>query len=422
MGREFDEGEELTVYTSGYPQCAFCGRYEGDRAHSDVKINVYKDWDEGDPDPCCYTAATPRHAKTMNWKRLSPQRERRLSEAVTTYIARRVLKEHPSGSFPSGVRVVIPNGAWQPSETEEQACCRELSEELRERYPNRLSYPFIEYPFTFLLHCQSINHIAHLHRVDVQFLHKRLWKINQELPPLPRPPLPDLSYGSDAEVIYWTTEPNYHQILKAGVISPSEWRDGLRWNVDRGGRGLVSLSGKRVQIREGGPFWFAFSYHYLIETFDTSVEIDLKAFCNVMIREVAEHTWQRLGDSLGYIRRLRVSELRAFHKLMKVIAPSVLEEVREDLPDMYHALLSSFLDWRSETEPVHQIRQTFLQRAGYFPSLRDDAAHQYLVGNNPNNYQQQRVSSYFNIQIHRPLPIDVANEHGSYVRFQARWE
>ena len=239
-------------------------------------------------------------------------------------------------------------------------------------------------------------------------------------PPLPRPPRPDLSHKT--EVVYWTTEPNYHQILKAGVISPSEWRDGLRWNVDRGGRGLVSRFGKRVQIREGGPFWFAFSHHYLIETFDASVEIDLKAFCNGMIREVAEHTRQRLGDSLGYIRRLRVSELRAFHKLMKVIAPSVLEEVREDLPDMYHALLSSFLDWRSETKTVHQIRQNFLQRAGYFPSLRDDAAHQYLVGNNPNNYQQQRVSSYFNIQIHRPLPIDVANGHGSYVRFQARWE
>ena len=38
----------------------------------------------------------------MNWKRLSPQRERRLSEAVTTYIARRALREHPSGSFPTG--------------------------------------------------------------------------------------------------------------------------------------------------------------------------------------------------------------------------------------------------------------------------------------------------------------------------------
>ena len=152
------------------------------------------------------------------------------------------------------------------------------------------------------------------------------------------------------------------------------------------------------------------------------MEIDLKAFCNVMIREVAEHTWQRLGDSLGYIRRLRVSELRAFHKLMKVIAPSVLEEVREDLPDIYRNLLSSFLDWNSEAETVHRIRKTFLKRAGCFTPLRGDAAHQYLVTNAASNYQEQRFSSYFNIQIHRPLPIDAANEHGSYVRFQARWE
>ena len=422
MGREFDEGEELTVYTSGYPQCAFCGRYEGDRAHSDVKINVYKDWDEGDPEPCGYTTATPRYAKSMDWERLSPQREKRLSEAVTTYIARRALREHPSGSFPTGPSSDFIRG-WMPSETEEQSCCWELREQLRGRDANGLTYPsrpFPEYPFTFLLHCQSINHIAHLHWVDMRFLRQRLWEMGHELPPLPRPPRPDLSHKT--EVVYWTTEPNYHQILKAGVISPSEWRDGLRWNVDRGGRGLVSRFGKRVQIREGGPFWFAFSHHYLIETFDASVEIDLKAFCNGMIREVAEHTRQRFWDCLGYIRRLRVSELRAFHKLMKVIAPSVLEEVREDLPNMYHALLSSFLDWNSEAETVHRIRKTFLKRAGCFTPLRGDAAHQYLVTNAASNYQEQRFSSYFNIQIHRPLPIDAANEHGSYVRFQARWE
>lgn len=422
MAREFYEGEELTVYTSGDPRCAFCGRYEGDRVHSDVKINVYKDWFEDDPDPYCYTTATPLPAKSMKWKRLSPQREKRLAEAVKTYIARRVLKEHPSGYFPHGVRMDMPDGAWQPSDTEEQACCWEFRKELRERYPTRLSYPFHEYPFTFLLHCQSINHVAHLHRVDVRFLRKRLWEMRHELPPLPRPPRPDLSYGSDAETIYWTTEHNYHEILKAGVISPSEWRDGLRWNLDRDGKRLVSQSGKQIRSRVGELFWFAFSYHYLIETFDASVGINLESFCNRIIREVAEHAQQRLRDSVGYTRCLRVSELRAFHKLMKVIAPSVLEGVREHLPDIYHALLSSFLDWRGEMETVHQIRQTFLQRARYFPLLRGDAAHQYRVDNNPNSYQQQGVSSYFNIQIHRPLPIDAANEHGSYVRFQARWE
>ena len=55
--------------------------------------------------------------------------------------------------------------------------------------------------------------------VDVQFLRQRLWEMGHELPPLPRPPRPDLSHGDDAEVVYWTTEHNYHQILKAGVIS-----------------------------------------------------------------------------------------------------------------------------------------------------------------------------------------------------------
>ena len=107
-----------------------------------------------------------------------------------------------------------------PSETEEQACCRELREQLRGRDANGLTYPsrpFPEYPFTFLLHCQSINHIAHLHWVDMRFLRQRLWEMGHELPPLPRPPRPDLSHKT--EVVYWTTEHNYHQILKAGVIS-----------------------------------------------------------------------------------------------------------------------------------------------------------------------------------------------------------
>ena len=418
MGHEFDEGEELTVYTSGDPRCAFCGRYEGERAHSNVKINVYKDWDEDDPDPHCYTTATARHAKSMNWERLSPQREKRLAEAVTTYIARRALREHPSGYFPSGVRVVIPDGAWQPSETEEQACCRKLSKELRERYTNGLAYPFHEYPFTFLLHCQSINHIAHLHRVDVRFLRQRLWEMGHELPPLPCPPRPDLSYGAAAEVIYWTTEHNYHEILKAGVISSSEWRNGLRWEEERR---LVSRAGNPVQRGADEPFWFAFSHHYLIETFDASVEINLQVYCKEIIRKVVQQTQEEMGVSLKY-RSLRASELRAFYKLMKVIAPSVLERVREKLPHIYRDLLSSFIDWESEPETVHRIYQTFIQRAGRFTSLKGDAAHQYLVDNNTSNYQQEGFSSYFNIQTHRPLPIDAANQHGNYINYQSRWE
>ena len=172
-----------------------------------MEINVYKDWGKDDPDPGCYRAATPLPAKSMNWKRLSPQREKRLAEAVTTYIARRDAEESIRAViFLVVPRIDMPDGAWQPSETEEQACCWELRKEFRERYPTRLSYPFHEYPFTFLLHCQSINHVAHLHRVDVRFLRQRLWKMGHELPPLPRPPRPDLSYGSDAEMIYWTTE------------------------------------------------------------------------------------------------------------------------------------------------------------------------------------------------------------------------
>ena len=385
-----------------------------------MKINVYKDWDEDDQDPHCYTAATPLPAKSMNWKRLSPQREKRLAEAVTTYIARRALREHPSGYFPSGPRMEMPSGAWQPSDTEEQTCCWELRKELRERYPTRLSYPFHEYPFTFLLHCQSINHIAHLHRVDLRFLRKRLWEMDHELPPLPRPPRPDLSYGSDAEVIHWTTERCYHQILKAGVVSPSEWRNGLRWNVDQEGRRLVSRSGKRVQEGSNELFWFAFSYHYLIETFDARVEIDLQSLCKGIIREVVQQTQKEMGISLKN-RSLRGSELRVFHKLMKVIAPSVVERIREELPHIYRNLMTSFIGWESGPQTVHRIYQTFIQRAGRSTSLKGDAAHQYLDGNNP-NYPQQGASSYFNIRIHRPLPIDAGNEHGSYVGFQARWE
>ena len=90
--------------------------------------------------------------------------------------------------------------------------------------------------------------------------------MGHELLPLPRPPRPDLSYEADAEAMYWTTKHSYYQILKAGMISPSEWRDGLRWERRRGW--VVSTSGKQVFEEKEGPFWFAFSSDYLIETLE----------------------------------------------------------------------------------------------------------------------------------------------------------
>ena len=66
-----------------------------------------------------------------------------VKEAYETYRKRRDREEHPDGHFDSG-------GRWWPSESEERGCCKSI------RSPSR------RYPYSLLVHCRTLRHIANL--------------------------------------------------------------------------------------------------------------------------------------------------------------------------------------------------------------------------------------------------------------------
>lgn len=64
----------------------------------------------------------------------------KLEEAAKEYIDRRDRTSHPDGKFDKASR-------WYPSVDEEQTCCTVRS-------PSR------SYPFSLMVHCRTIKHIA----------------------------------------------------------------------------------------------------------------------------------------------------------------------------------------------------------------------------------------------------------------------
>ncbi len=68
-------------------------------------------------------------------------------EAFETWKRRQSRSEHPRGRFDNG-------GRWYPSDEEWQPCCRGV------RSPSRA------YPYSYLTHCRSIEHVASLYGVD----------------------------------------------------------------------------------------------------------------------------------------------------------------------------------------------------------------------------------------------------------------
>lgn len=72
------------------------------------------------------------------------------SEAALEYIRRQRRESHPSGRFDGTI--------WNPDSSERQTCCSSI------RSPSRA------YPWSLMLHCRSIRHVASLYGVDVSEL------------------------------------------------------------------------------------------------------------------------------------------------------------------------------------------------------------------------------------------------------------
>jgi len=71
----------------------------------------------------------------------------KLNEALIEYLQRRDRESDPLGGFDRA-------GRWYPCEAEFRECCRTIRE------PSR------NYPYSLLVHCRSLRHVAHLYGVD----------------------------------------------------------------------------------------------------------------------------------------------------------------------------------------------------------------------------------------------------------------
>lgn len=77
----------------------------------------------------------------------------RLSTALFVYEMRQERLDHPAGSFDNA-------GRWWPDDDEQCACCDYV------RTPSR------RWPYSYLKHCRSIEHVANLYKVDVALLRR----------------------------------------------------------------------------------------------------------------------------------------------------------------------------------------------------------------------------------------------------------
>jgi transcription initiation factor TFIIIB Brf1 subunit/transcription initiation factor TFIIB len=78
-----------------------------------------------------------------------------IDDAARLYINRRDRDEHPSGEFDKKKR-------WYPKPDERRECC------------NHIRSPSSMYPYSLLVHCRSIKHIAQLCGVDEVKLRRRI--------------------------------------------------------------------------------------------------------------------------------------------------------------------------------------------------------------------------------------------------------
>lgn len=79
--------------------------------------------------------------------------DQKLESAIEEYISRKDRTSHPEGAFDK-------QGRWYPSEAERCGCCDTV------RSPSRA------YPYSYMLHCRTVGHIANLYGVPVTDLRK----------------------------------------------------------------------------------------------------------------------------------------------------------------------------------------------------------------------------------------------------------
>lgn len=82
--------------------------------------------------------------------------------AAKKFIARQNRTEHPDGEFDNG-------GRWYPSDAEHQRCCNAV------RSPSRA------WPYSYLVHCRTAEHIANLTGVPAKDIKREANKIRKEL-------------------------------------------------------------------------------------------------------------------------------------------------------------------------------------------------------------------------------------------------
>lgn len=81
------------------------------------------------------------------------KKAKHLQRAVETFINRKNREIHPEGEFDSKKR-------FCPSAAERQSCC------------DSIRTPSARFPFSLMVHCRTIQHIAHLFDIDVKDLRK----------------------------------------------------------------------------------------------------------------------------------------------------------------------------------------------------------------------------------------------------------
>lgn len=106
-----------------------------------------------------------RSQAETDWSKYMPTQEDRPENAVSIaarqYLDRRDRLEHPNGKFDK-------SGRWYPAQDERQTCCSQIRE------PSR------SYPYSYMLHCRTVDHVAHLHNVDPKAVRKRAREIEKQ--------------------------------------------------------------------------------------------------------------------------------------------------------------------------------------------------------------------------------------------------
>ena len=73
-------------------------------------------------------------------------RKEKIEQTVQTYLNRKHRSEHPEGKFDKQMR-------WYPSEREKCECCEWIRQ------------PSNAYPYSLLLHCRTMKHVANLYGI-----------------------------------------------------------------------------------------------------------------------------------------------------------------------------------------------------------------------------------------------------------------